>query len=196
MYKSKHAKNIRAGFPHAVLNLRSVKCFRYANCYPKELDLSKPAQPHSTLPRKCNVSSDWVKLTKGRWRQEQGLEPSPSDGEGRECVAASDLDRLRIRLGYRSLYFSSWPKTKAKPKQMRFSSPLFIIFDFNTWKKEILFPTRKSTSRFFEETPPNRQVTAGEKRTCCARLRCWIWVALLQFISGHLRSIFFNNLKI
>ena len=30
--------------------------------------------------------------------QEHDLEWSPSDGEGRECVTASDLDRLRIRL--------------------------------------------------------------------------------------------------
>ena len=28
------------------------------------------------------------------------LEGSPSDGEGRECVTASDLERLRIRLEF------------------------------------------------------------------------------------------------
>ena len=32
------------------------------------------------------------------WRHEHDLEWSPSDGEGRECVTASALDRLRIRL--------------------------------------------------------------------------------------------------
>ena len=36
--------------------------------------------------------------TRASWRHEHDLEWSPSDGEGRECVTTSDLDRLRIRL--------------------------------------------------------------------------------------------------
>ena len=43
----------------------------------------------------------WLWLAERRrasWRHEHDLEWSPSDGEGRECVTASDLDRLRIRL--------------------------------------------------------------------------------------------------
>ena len=36
--------------------------------------------------------------TRASWCNEHDLEWSPSNGEGRECVTKSDLDRLRIRL--------------------------------------------------------------------------------------------------
>jgi len=48
------------------------------------------------------LHSIWlVERTRASWRHEHDLEWSPSDGEGRECVTASDLDRLRIRLAGR-----------------------------------------------------------------------------------------------
>ena len=47
------------------------------------------------------LHSIWLtERTRASWRHEHDLEWSPSDGEGRECVTASDLDRLRIRLHY------------------------------------------------------------------------------------------------
>jgi len=45
------------------------------------------------------LHSIWLaERTRTSWRHEHDLEWSPSDGEGTECVAAGDLDRLRIRL--------------------------------------------------------------------------------------------------
>ena len=47
------------------------------------------------------LHSIWLaERTRATWRHEHDLEWSPSDGEGRECVTVSDLDRLRIRLGW------------------------------------------------------------------------------------------------
>ena len=52
------------------------------------------------LPRLMDFIQGHVRdvRTRASWRHEHDLEWSPSDGEGRECVTASDLDCLRIRL--------------------------------------------------------------------------------------------------
>ena len=62
------------------------------------------------LARKCHFCPFLRSLAIGSrrkrasWRHEHDLEWSPSDGEGRECVTASDLDRLRIRLDQYETY--------------------------------------------------------------------------------------------
>ena len=72
--------------------------------------LTQSHSSHSSLLRKCNIRSDWMKFTK-RDDVMNTAQRSISDGEGSECVtkAANDLDRLRIRLGRCMPYIS---KTK------------------------------------------------------------------------------------
>ena len=68
------------------------------------------------LARKCHFCPFLRSLaigsrrTRASWRHEHDLEWSPSDGEGRECVTASDLDRLRIRLARSSLGMRTWKR--------------------------------------------------------------------------------------
>ena len=55
------------------------------------------------------------------WRHEHDLEWSPSDGEGRECVTVSDLDRLRIRLA------------AGRPKPEIIAQLITLLVDIKTW---------------------------------------------------------------
>ena len=80
----------------------------------------------------------WIWLaerTRASWRHEHDLEWSPSDGEGRECVTVSDLDRLRIRLIVLQLFY----RLRVKYVVLFMIYTFFILLTYQLANQSILW---------------------------------------------------------